>query len=238
MRRRKLLFEIDEGDSSTADSNSKEEFTASGEQEDAVGSSDDAGEDEKDSDSSNDNESGEEENGEKSEEEDTSNEDNEDFNIDSEPDEETSDGEDDSSEDSGTSGGGSSSDDDGGPVDNEDTRRDKEIFDSLSPQEQKQKTNKLKELFLELYSNCNYIIEKFNSSNTSYEELNMQIKKSLSILFNLKQMVSDYVMELFDSKSYMENDIMFNRYLSILNSVKKVTKDIDDILEGGEDENK
>lgn len=131
--------------------------------------------------------------------------------------------------DTGGGGGGGSSvtPEEEEPVDNEDTRRDKELYDSLSPQEQKERNIKQKELFFQLYSNCDYVIDKLNNiSDADLEEYGVQIRKTLSMLFDLKQMVSDYATKLYDSKSYIENDIMFNRYLSILNTVKNITSDI------------
>ena len=131
--------------------------------------------------------------------------------------------------DTGGGGGGGSSvtPEEEEPVDNEDTRRDKELYDSLSPQEQKERNIKQKKLFFDLYSNCDYVIDKLNNiSDADLEEYGVQVRKTLSMLFDLKQMVSDYATKLYDSKSYIENDIMFNRYLSILNTVKNITSDI------------
>lgn len=130
--------------------------------------------------------------------------------------------------DTGGGGGGTSvTPEEEEPVDNEDTRRDKELYDSLSPQEQKERNIKQKKLFFDLYSNCDYVIDKLNNiSDADLEEYGVQIRKTLSMLFDLKQMVSDYATKLYDSKSYIENDIMFNRYLSILNTVKNITSDI------------
>lgn len=105
------------------------------------------------------------------------------------------------------------------------------LFDSLSPEEQELKNNMLKKLFVELYSNCDNIIEKINNIGADFDEVNLQIKKMLTILFNLKQMIDDYLMNIYKGKTYIENDIMFNRYLSILNSVKNILKDIDNYYE-------
>lgn len=148
------------------------------------------------------------------------------FNIDADADIDTGD---DAGGDVGgdTGGGGSVTPSEEEPVDNEDTRRDKELYDSLSPQEQKERNIKQKKLFFELYSNCDYVIDKLNNiSDADLEEYGVQVRKTLSMLFDLKQMVSDYATKLYDSKSYIENDIMFNRYLSILNTVKNITSDI------------
>lgn len=148
------------------------------------------------------------------------------FNIDADADIDTGD---DAGGDVGgdTGGGGSVTPSEEEPVDNEDTRRDKELYDSLSPQEQKERNIQLKTLFFRLYSNCDYVIDKLNNiSDADLEEYGVQVRKTLSMLFDLKQMVSDYATKLYDSKSYIENDIMFNRYLSILNTVKNITSDI------------
>ena len=150
------------------------------------------------------------------------------FNIDADMDIDTGD-DDMGGEDTGGGGGGGSSvtPEEEEPVDNEDTRRDKELYDSLSPQEQKERNIKQKKLFFDLYSNCDYVIDKLNNiSDADLEEYGVQVRKTLSMLFDLKQMVSDYATKLYDSKSYIENDIMFNRYLSILNTVKNITSDI------------
>ena len=148
------------------------------------------------------------------------------FNIDADADIDTGD---DAGGDTGGGGGGGTSvtPEEEEPVDNEDTRRDKELYDSLSPQEQKERNIKQKKLFFDLYSNCDYVIDKLNNiSDADLEEYGVQVRKTLSMLFFLFQMVSDYATKLYDSKSYIENDIMFNRYLSILNTVKNITSDI------------
>ena len=223
--RRRLLFE--------ADGDEGKDFTPSSQPEDDTGDTGDtANEDENNGEAGGDEADTNDDSGEEGEEstdgdnEGEANEDNEDFKIDAE-DDTGEEGDGDASDDGGDDNGSSDSDSGESPtVDNEDTRRDKEIFDSLSPQEQKLKTMQMKKLYMELYANCNYVVEKINSIGTSYDELNIQIKKSLSILFNLKTMINDYLLYLFDSKSYFDNDAMFNIYLSILNSVKHVIKDI------------
>lgn len=106
------------------------------------------------------------------------------------------------------------------------------LFDSLSPEEQEIKNKMLKKLFIDLYSNCDAIINKFNDIGSELEDVSTQIKKILSILFNLKQMIDDYLMNIYKTKSYIENDIVFNRYLSILNSVKNIIKEIDKYYDG------
>ena len=162
--------------------------------------------------------------------EDTANEDNDDFTIDAS---------DDGLDDTGDSGGGDTTGGDTGGnndsgvandanVDNAAKKKDREIFDSLSPQEQKVKTVKLNELLMDLYNRCDQIMEKYNNIGVEYEDLGVPINKSIEALYSLKQMISTYLLYLFDSKSYVENDIQFNRFLTALNQIKLITKDMKD----------
>lgn len=155
------------------------------------------------------------------------NEDNDDFTIDASDDGLDDMGEtDNTGEDTGDTG--SSPETQEADVDNAAKRKDREIFDTLSPQEQKIKTVKLKELFMDLYNRCDQIIDKLNSIGADYEDLGSPIHKSVETLCALKEMISTYLLYLFDSKSYIENDITFNRFLTALNQIKLVTKDMRD----------
>jgi hypothetical protein len=128
-----------------------------------------------------------------------------------------------SSNDSSNSSGGSEA-----AVDTPAKKKDREIFDSLSAEEQKLKTVKLKELFMKLYSRCGQIIEKYDSLGVRYEDLTEPIKNSVNALYSLKDTISSYLLYLFDSKTYLENDIMFNRFLVAMNQIKLITKDMRD----------
>lgn len=131
-------------------------------------------------------------------------------------------------EDSGSSGGEGNSAEDQVNVDNEDKQKDREIFDSLSPQEQKLKIVKLKQSYMDLYSRCDQIIEKYDAVGVEFENFGEVVKGSLNALYSLKEMISNYLLYLFDSKSYIENDIVFNRFLTAMNQIKLITKSMRD----------
>lgn len=132
-------------------------------------------------------------------------------------------------EDSGSSSSGEgNSAEDQVNVDNEDKQKDREIFDSLSPQEQKLKIVKLKQSYIDLYSRCDQIIEKYDAVGVEFENFADVIKGSLNALYSLKEMISHYLLYLFDSKSYIENDITFNRFLTAMNQIKLITKSMRD----------
>ena len=151
-----------------------------------------------------------------------------DFNIDSGVDDDMTGNDTDTG--SSTNTGGGTDDTETVTVDKDSLKaKDKELFDSLSPQEQKMKTTALKELFVELYNNCDNIIDKFNSLASEYDEANEQIGRIISTIYCLKKMISDYLLNKFASSSYIENDIMFNNYLSVLNSIKNISTDLKNI---------
>ena len=100
--------------------------------------------------------------------------------------------------------------------------KDRELFDSLSIPEQQIKVKELKNQFGELYGNCLSIIDRLNNISLELNDEYPQLKRLNEILYNLKDTISFYILNIYDIKSYFENDIIFNRYLAILNGVKTV----------------
>lgn len=154
-----------------------------------------------------------------------------DFNIDAD---------DDTGDDGGDSDTGdtSTSTDDNEPTAEEDAANDessekdikakeKEIFASLSPAEQRVKNKQLKNRFKDLYDNCSNIIEKINEIGGDIQSVSPQLKRTISILFEIKSNIYDYLMDLYDANGYFENEIIYNKYLVMLNSVKNILVEID-----------
>lgn len=158
-------------------------------------------------------------------EEETPNEDDTDFNIDASDDIGDDTGSD-NTEDSSSSGSSSSSDDNPTEIDNEAKKKDRELYDSLSPQEQKVKNIILRKQFMDLYDRCGQIVDKYDETASEYDEMIEPIKKCILALYNIREMISTYLLYMFDANSYIQNDIMFNRYLTALNAIKAVTLDL------------
>ena len=174
-----------------------------------------------------------------------------DFNIDADDDT----GDDDGDGDTDTADT-STSTDDNEPTAEEDAANDessekdikakeKEIFASLSPAEQRVKNKQLKNRFKDLYDNCSNIIEKINEIGGDIQSVSPQLKRTISILFEIKSNIYDYLMDLYDANGYFENEIIYNKYLVMLNSVKNILVEIDkaydpdkdthDIIENNDD---
>ena len=113
-------------------------------------------------------------------------------------------------------GGGEASEDGEEPVE-----ANTDIFDSLSADEQKIKIMELQRLYGEMYNSCDDISKRLNDLDT--DESNIDIISRVSDSMNiLKKYIQDYLIGSFAKKSYVENDIMYNRFLSIISSLTDV----------------
>ena len=156
-----------------------------------------------------------------------------DFSIDSEPDMDNGDDNNDDQSSAPSSSGDNNSDE---PVVSDDSlkAKDGDMFDSLEPAEQEIKLKEMKTNFMNLYQICDDIIDKVNSISKEFEEASEELKRIVNTLFATKKMISDYLLHIFDSKSYVENDVRYTEYLAIVNAVKNIIKDFE---KGVEDTN-
>lgn len=213
LRKRRYLFEAEdddtgsEGNGASADDNTTDDASSND-------NNDDTSTDDNASDNTDDNQADEE------------NTDDEDYSIDADPDENTDDdtGGDDTGEDSSDD---TSSDDSTDDTTSEIPKMDQQMFDSLSDDEKQRKIYTLKKMYVDMYSKCDSLIEKFNQISDE-DDINMNpvVKRILKVLYDLKEYISYYLLNSFDKKSYYENDITFSRYLSILNGIKLIVEEL------------
>lgn len=218
-------FDINIEEDNTAEDNNKENNEEKTEELDLKDDEDmtvDADATEKQAEENNkDNETTDENNGEENtndntENEETPAEDNEDFTINTDDS-----GEDIENTDSDTSNNIEDSEDSG-----EDTKSkfDAALYDSLSDSEKANKNAELLSNYKDLYISCDNIIEKINNINKDTESIKV-LQRIACTLSDLKYYISFYLDNNYKNKSYYENDIMFNKYLSILNGVKNVLQE-------------
>lgn len=158
------------------------------------------------------------------------NESDDDFDIDTDLDAGDSEGENDSSGDefdmdSDSSDSESSDTSSTADTEEEPVQANTDIFSSLTAEEQQIKIKELKKLYNDLYCSCDDLTEKINDINTDQDNLELVTRVSMT-MYSLKQYISDYVSNVFASKSYIENDVQFNRFLSIVKSVTSIINDL------------
>ena len=146
-----------------------------------------------------------------------------DFDIDASLDDGEDGGENSESSPSDSDDGGSGSDSAGGDNNSDEEVNDDntDIFSSLSAEEQQIKIKELKGLYQQMYTSCDELLDRIN--NLDYTEDSLPIMTRITYaLYDLKKYISEYIISIFPRKSFIENDIAFNRFLMILNSVKDI----------------
>lgn len=139
---------------------------------------------------------------------------------------------DDQSTDSGDDvGGGDGSDDMGGedtgggetgdPNMEEENENDKDIFLSLPKEEQQMKIRELKKLYGSLYTSCVDLVARIDDIEVS-DDNKPYISRIYTAMCDIKTYIADYIIYIFPSRSYIENDIAYNTYLMMINSVASI----------------
>ena len=146
-----------------------------------------------------------------------------DFDIDASLDDGDDGGENPDSSPSDSDDGGSGSDSaDGGNNSDEEVNDDNtDIFSSLSAEEQQIKIKELKGLYQQMYTSCDELLDRINNLEFTEDSLPIMTRITYA-LYDLKKYISEYIISVYPRKSYIENDIAFNRFLMILNSVKDI----------------
>ena len=153
-----------------------------------------------------------------------------DINTDLDDNDDTSDddgsGNDDNGDDSGNidtggdTGGGSADTGDGEPV-----PENKELFDTLTAEEQAIKIKELKMLYFSMYQSLGDIAKRLDSLDTDDDEI-ITISRISGFVYDLRTSMHQYITVEFDQKSYMENDFMYNRFLVLIHAVTNVINEI------------
>ena len=148
---------------------------------------------------------------------------NDDFDIDASLDDGEDGGENSESSPSDSDDGGSGSDSAGGDNNSDEEVNDDntDIFSSLSAEEQQIKIKELKGLYQQMYTSCDELLDRINNLEFTEDSLPVMTRITYA-LYDLKKYISEYITSVFPRKSYIENDIAFNRFLMILNSVKDI----------------
>ena len=127
-----------------------------------------------------------------------------------------------SSTDDGSGDAGTGNDSDTG-YDPRQKLRDLEnsIFDQLAEDQKASKIKELKGLYDSTYYNCKKIINNIDQAPKTPD--NVKIYEYVTTTLNdLMRYIKDYLRDSFDNRTYMENVTEFEKYISILDAIKKV----------------
>lgn len=160
-------------------------------------------------------------------EDDTSNEDNDDFSINMDDDSEEDNSSEDSSESDKTDDSVDETPDGDGDNTEEDTKN--KMYNSLTPEEKTNMNYILKNNFKDLYMICDDIINKLNGIPKESNNITI-LKRLMTSCGDLKSYIEFYITKVYPTKTYLENDIAFNKYLQILNGIKFTFRELEKIM--------
>ena len=146
------------------------------------------------------------------------------------------DGSGDTGEDTGDDLGG---DDNGDSLDSDSSENDphqrlkeleSEIFDQLSEPEKQMKINELKKLYGLLIDKADSLYKLTQEISKTDDTVKM-IDYTLNTLMDLKTYMKDYVIDVFDNRTYLQNSVNFQKFLTIFDAVHSIFKEIKKQLE-------
>ena len=154
------------------------------------------------------------------------------------------DGMDDMGDGSGDTGGEDTGDDlggedDGDSLDSDSSENDPhqrlkeleaEIFDQLSEPEKQMKINELKKLYGLLIDKADSLYKLTQEISKTDDTVKM-IDYTLNTLMDLKTYMKDYVIDVFDNRTYLQNSVNFQKFLTIFDAVHSIFKEIKKQLE-------
>lgn len=102
-----------------------------------------------------------------------------------------------------------------------------ELFKSVPPEQMAIKVLELKKQYLDAYNTTSNILIRVNKIIKTND--NMKILEFVTNkLIELKDLIKFYMTNTFDTKSFIENNINYQQYLSTLNTINKIFKEIKD----------
>lgn len=105
-----------------------------------------------------------------------------------------------------------------------------EIFADLTPQQLALKHQELKSNFLKIYDSTASIIDRINEipSDERFTTSISYVNKQLS---TFRDTLTDYINDVYSTKSYMENQVNYYKFLNVLHSINQILDEINKELE-------
>ena len=109
------------------------------------------------------------------------------------------------------------------PVD--DIKQKEEELIGLSTQHLDIKHEELKTQFLSMYDMVTSIIERIDDATVRKDNIKV-IHYISDTIVKLKSMLTDYIENVYSTRSYIENSVIYNRFLAVLNGVLKILEEM------------
>lgn len=100
-----------------------------------------------------------------------------------------------------------------------------EIFDQLSEEEKEMKKNELKKLYILLIEKSESIFALAQEITKTDDTVKL-IDYILNTLMDLKTYLGDYVSDIYDNRTYLQNNVNFQKFLTIFDSIHAIFQEI------------
>lgn len=101
----------------------------------------------------------------------------------------------------------------------------KSIFDQLSDEQKTLKIKELKSLYNNVYDKCGEIINSISDADRSPEQAKIY-DYVMNSLTDLQKYIKDYLFQIYDSKTYIENMVQLQKYLTVLDTVSNIFEEV------------
>lgn len=101
----------------------------------------------------------------------------------------------------------------------------KSIFDQLSDEQKTLKIKELKSLYSNVYDKCGEIINSISDADRSPEQAKIY-DYVMNSLTDLQKYIKDYLFQIYDSKTYIENMVQLQKYLTVLDTVSNIFEEV------------
>ena len=115
--------------------------------------------------------------------------------------------------------------DQGGGEGEEPVQANTDIFATLSAEEQQIKLSELKKLYKDMYSAVSDLIHRVDDMDLD-ENIMEPMTRISDVLHRLQDSIADYFNNLFNIRSYFENDVKYNEFLLVLNQTTTIVDDL------------
>lgn len=105
-----------------------------------------------------------------------------------------------------------------------------EIFDQLSEPEKQMKINELKKLYGVLIDKADSLYKLTQEISKTDDTVRM-IDYTLNTLLDLKTYLKDYVIDVYENRTYLQNSVNFQKFLTIFDAIHAIFKEIKKQLE-------
>ena len=103
--------------------------------------------------------------------------------------------------------------------------QEEELYNELTPEQLDIKHKELKTQYLNMYDSVIAIIDRIGDINVAEQNIGT-VEYVSNTLASLKDMLTDYVNDVYRTKSYIENYINYNRFLAVLNGINKILEEM------------